>query len=53
MRHLKKKNCSDFTFLIQQIAQSNKPPYLTISLSIFTENNEAYVSQDTSVKSKA
>lgn len=41
-----KKHCSDFTFMNQQIAQSNKPPYLAISLSIFTENNEAYVSQE-------
>lgn len=40
------KHCSDFTFLKQQKAQSYKTPSLTLLLSVFTRNNEAYISQE-------
>lgn len=43
---LEQPQCSDFTFLEQQIAQSYKPPSLTFLLSVFTGNNEAYISQE-------
>lgn len=43
---LEQPQCSDFTFLKQQIAQSYKPPSLTFLLSVFTGNNEAYISQE-------
>lgn len=51
-------HCSDFTFLEQQIAHGYKPPSLTFLLTVFTRNNEAYVSQerwpfDSSVNSTA